>query len=225
MARRQTETRGVPPDHGETILPLLPLSDKSMVVSTVGDISRAKDAALQSSVAEASTFDGLPWGLWQARTTLLAGLCKVTTAWHMAMVLYASTPSPFGEFRCSQRDAAAGLNHSDLNQSYLNHSDLNQSYLNYSDLVVGDGDGAFWSSGLPTASSFWDWTWEPWVPCDGETRGPNATECVTWLELRTVNQPWPVSCSSGPRPATASSWAGARSSATWWASPLAAPSA
>ena len=48
-----------------------------MLVSTVGDISRAKDAALQSSVAEASAFDGLPWGLWQARTTLLAGLCKV----------------------------------------------------------------------------------------------------------------------------------------------------
>ncbi|XP_034252848.1 solute carrier family 22 member 12-like isoform X2 [Thrips palmi] len=150
-----------------------------MVVSTVGDISRAKDAAVAQSTVPA--FDGLPWGRWQARTTLLAGLCKVTTAWHMAMVLYASAPSPFGEFRCPRRDA--GLNHS------ARH---NQSV---DGLVVADDD-PYWGSGFPTAANFWDWTWEPWVACDGdsaEANASNATECTNWLDLQTVNQ-WSGAC-------------------------------
>ncbi|XP_052132838.1 uncharacterized protein LOC127752175 [Frankliniella occidentalis] len=84
-------------------------------------------------------FDGLPWGWWQARTTLLAGLCKVTTAWHMAMVLYAAMPSPFGEFRCLK-------------------SSSNASAVTGMDWLLSD--------------KFWDWTWDPWVPCDeGEVVG------------------------------------------------------
>lgn len=92
----------------------------------------------------------------------VCGFCKmgvsaqVTTAWHMAMVLYASAPSPFGEFRCSHRAPAPGLNHS---SGGLNHS--------ADGLVVAD-DGSFWIPGLPTTANFWDWTWEPWVPCEGE---------------------------------------------------------
>lgn len=54
------------------LLPLLPLQSKPMVVAAVADGS--KDVAAQ---AVTPPFDGLPWGLWQARTTLLAGLCKV----------------------------------------------------------------------------------------------------------------------------------------------------
>lgn len=51
-----------------------------MVVSTVGDIARAKDKDAAVAQSTVPAFDGLPWGLWQARTTLLAGLCKVRRA-------------------------------------------------------------------------------------------------------------------------------------------------
>lgn len=57
----------------------------------------------------------------------------------MATVLYASTPSPFGEFHCTRRPGDSTGSH------------------------ASDGNA---SGASGPRDSFWDMTWEPWLPCD-----------------------------------------------------------
>ena len=62
-------------------IPLLAWRPKPMVVASLQATSKAQEAQEQEQDQQqhggAGSFEGLPWGLWQARTTLLAGLCKV----------------------------------------------------------------------------------------------------------------------------------------------------
>ncbi|KAK3931866.1 Organic cation transporter protein [Frankliniella fusca] len=165
MARKglRNGRRGLPADLAETIVPLMPLHPKP-VVYTVSGGGGQKDSANPPP-----PFDGLPWGWWQARTTLLSGLCKVTTAWHMAMVLYAAMPSPFGEFQCSKP-------------------------LQNGSTMVGVADWLL-------SDAFWQWTWDPWVPCEegivipfnATAPSPPQEQCMNWLELPTVNK-WAGGC-------------------------------